>query len=480
MGSSISDVRLGQSRAIEPDCGVARPSVMWFRRDLRLADNPALSVAAEHGPVVPLFVIDPVLFERSGTPRAAFLVAALRELGASMDRKLVVRFGDPIAVVPAVAAEVAADTVFAAGDHGPYGTRRDRAVSAALAADGRRLELIASPYAVEPGSVRKQDGSTYRVFTPFARAWAARGWDAPMAAPRVDWLGDPEVACAGYPRIPPTAVQIPPAGERAAHERLDAFLAGPLARYDTGRDRPDLEGTSRLSVDLRWGVLHPRQILVHLGDEPAHRSFRGELAWREFYADVLHHRPDAAWHELQPAMAAMAVDRDGPAHARFACWSAGTTGYPIVDAGMRQLDATGWMHNRVRMIAASFLVKDLHLPWQWGARHFMDHLVDGDLASNSQGWQWVAGTGTDAAPYFRIFNPVVQGRRFDPDGSYVRRWVPELADVAGPGVHEPWTAATTRLDYPDRIVDHAAERDEALARYDAVRSPHRRTGPGSR
>ena len=446
---------------------MAAPSIMWFRRDLRLADNPALLAAASAGlPVVPLYVIDPVLFGGSGAPRAAFLVASLRELAASMGEALVVRHGAPCEVVSAVAAEVGASQVFAAEDFGPYGARRDRSVASQLTAHGRELRLIGSSYAVPPGRVRKDDGRPYSVFTPFSRSWRAVGWPAPVAAAEVDWLGGPAVRSDGLPVAPEVSCALPSAGERAAHERLDEFVGSDLDAYAEQRDRPDLAGTSSLSPYLRWGALHPRQALAHLGDSKAHTVFRNELAWREFYADVLHDHPLSAWHDLQPKLSAMTTD-DGPvALERFAAWCAGRTGYPIVDAGMRQLAATGWMHNRVRMIVASFLVKDLHLPWQWGARFFMDHLVDGDLASNNHGWQWTAGTGTDAAPYFRIFNPVLQAERYDPDGAYVRRWVPELAHVPRRDLHAPWTARSgSPLGYEAPIVDHATERDEALRRF---------------
>jgi len=268
---------------------------------------------------------------------------------------------------------------------------------------------------------------------------------------------------------PPAGVALPPPGERAGLRRWAAFRDEALAGYVERRDRPDLHGTSRLSPYLKFGCVHPRTVLAGLGDTPAEERWRAELCWREFYADVLWHHPASARRSLQPVMAAMRVDRD---EERFAAWAEGRTGYPVVDAGMRQLRAEGWMHNRVRMIVASFLVKDLHLDWTLGARHFMAHLVDGDLSSNSHGWQWVAGTGTDAAPYFRVFNPVTQGRRFDPDGTYVRRWVPELAAIAGADVHEPWTIPALPLGvepYPAPIVDHVRERDEALSRYRALR-----------
>ncbi len=441
-------------------------SVFWFRRDLRLADNPALAAAATEGDVVPLFVLDPVLWQRSGAPRRAFLADSLRSLSEAMGGALVVREGDPSEVVPALAAEVDALRVHAAEDFGPYGRRRDGCVAARLVTEGRRLVLTGSPYAVAPGLVRKADGDPYAVFTPFSRAWLSAGWSAPSVPPTVSWAS---VTSDAWPEAEAPGVELPVAGERAAHERLDEFVTGPLGAYNARRNDPGIDGTSRLSPYLRWGALHPRQALAHLGPSKAHQVFRAEIAWREFYADVLHHHPTSGAENLNRRMDAMPVDTDAPARMRFTAWTQGRTGYPIVDAGLRQLLATGWMHNRVRMITASFLVKDLHLPWQWGARHFMAHLVDGDLASNSHGWQWTAGTGTDAAPYFRIFNPVLQAMKFDPQGAYVRRWLPELDGVADRHVHEPWTSPKgLPFAYPPPMVDHAAERQEALRRYQLV------------
>ncbi|MGN6130350.1 MAG: cryptochrome/photolyase family protein, partial [Nocardioidaceae bacterium] len=264
----------------------------------------------------------------------------------------------------------------------------------------------------------------------------------------------------------PADLTLPEAGERAALARWRDFLDEAVEEYDDGRDRMGVDGTSRMSVHLKWGEIHPRTMLADL----AHRrsqgaaTYRKELAWREFYADVLWHRPETAREYLRREFAAMAYDAPGE---QLAAWEEGRTGYPIVDAGMRQLRATGWMHNRVRMVVASFLVKDLHLEWQHGARHFMRWLVDGDLASNQHGWQWTAGCGTDAAPYFRVFNPVAQGTRFDPAGDYVRRWLPELADVPAKHVHEPWKSPDgPPQGYPDPIVDHKLERQEALERYE--------------
>ena len=445
-------------------------AVMWFRRDLRVADHPALAAALAHGTTTPLFVLDPVFLQRSGAARLAFMYRTLRDLDAQLGGALVVRHGDPREVVTQVAGEVGADLVTVSGDFAPYGSRRDDDVSQRLAGIGVRLERVGTPYAVQPGTVRKPDGTPYAVFTPFSRGWNAVGWREPLAAPaNPDLRGAPDVASDGIPADPHVDADLPAAGEAAAWKRWEHFAADALSRYKEERNFPDRDGCSMLSPYLRFGTLHPRQLLAELHPNPNHDHYRSELCWREFYADVLHHQPDTAWNNLQPKMNAMPVDTDARAKERFAAWCAGRTGYPIVDAGMRQLLATGWMHNRVRMIVASFLVKDLHLPWQWGARHFMRHLVDGDLASNNHGWQWTAGTGTDAAPYFRIFNPAMQAEKYDPNGTYVRTWVPEIADVADRFVHEPHLApGGIPAGYVAPIVDHSTERNESLRRYQLV------------
>ncbi len=436
---------------------------MWFRRDLRLTDNPALVAAGADGAdVVPVFVVDPA-FASSGGPRLGYLHEALVALDASLRERhgvgLVLRHGDPAQVISQLAVEVDAQTVFVARDYAPYGRRRDAATKAALEDVGRRLVGVGSPYAVPPGGVTKDDGSPYAVFTPFSKVWRRVGWDAPADAPGNDigFVGASEQALASDPigARPDAGIELPPVGEAAARDRWMSFRSaddsdpGPAAveAYGDRRDLPAIDGTSRLSAALKWGTIHPRQLLADLDASGAgskgHTVFSSELAWREFYADVLFREPRTAWENLNPKMDAMPVDTDAAARKRFDRWTAGETGFGIVDAGMRQLAATGWMHNRVRMIVASFLVKDLHLPWQWGARWFMQHLIDGDLASNNHGWQWAAGTGTDAAPYFRVFNPHLQQERYDPDGSYVARWVPN----------------------PVRpMLDHKAERDEALRR----------------
>lgn len=433
--------------------------VMWFRRDLRLEDHPALAAAAEAGRVLPLFVVDPVLMATSGAPRAAYLRDCLAALDDATGGNLVVRHGDPVEVVPQVADEVAAPTVFVTRDHGPYGRRRDEEVADRLRADDRRLRGIGSNYALEPGTVQKDDGAPYAVYTPFSKRWFSILADDSYSVPGdgrvdVDWATTDHD---GLPERPDPGCELPPAGERAAHDVWRAFLDDGVQRYDDRRNDPAGDATSHLSPHLKWGAIHPRRLLndLHAGNGirgGGPRTFASELAWRDFYADVLFHRPRTAWWNLRDELSEMRLDTDDDARARFERWCEGRTGFPIVDAGMRQLLATGWMHNRSRMITASFLVKDLHLPWQWGARHFLDHLVDGDLASNNHGWQWAAGTGTDAAPYFRVFNPTTQFERFDPDGEYAARWIPEYGTD----------------DYPEEMVDHAAERAEALARYEAA------------
>ena len=451
-------------------------SVLWFRRDLRLADHPALVVAlAAADEVVPLFVLDPALLDPAGAPRTAFLFGCLEHLAARTDGALVLRSGDPVVEVPRLADEVGADRVHVTADFGPYGHRRDEAVAAALAGQGRSLVRVGTPYATAPGSLTTGSGTSFKVFTPYFKAWQRVPLEAPEPAPE-----DPRWATGveGVPLPPPpdlAGARILEPGEEAATRRLDRFVDEALERYGDDRDNPAVEGTSRLSVDLKYGTVHPRQLLARAGKGAGGDRFRFEVAWRDFYASILFERPETARHPLRSEMDAIQVDEGPAADERFRAWAEGRTGYPIVDAGMRQLLGEAYVHNRVRMIVASFLVKDLHLDWRRGARHFMRHLQDGDLASNNHGWQWVAGTGTDAAPYFRVFNPVTQGKRFDPEGAYIRRWVPELAGLEGAAIHEPWKTGGGEqgqlfAGYPPPIVDHAVERAEALRRYEALRA----------
>jgi deoxyribodipyrimidine photo-lyase len=441
-------------------------SVMWFRRDLRLADNPALLAAlagAADTQVVPLFVLDPALRCPAGAARRAYLEASLTDLGMRVGG-LQLRRGDPVREVAEVARAADASTVHVAEDFGPHGRQRDLDVEAELARHGISLVRTGSPYAVEPGRVVNKTGDHYQVFTPYSRAWRDHGWRTPLEPPRaVHWVRPLKNHPLDDAPIP-AGLRLPAAGESAAHRRWRDFLERHLGDYALTRDRPDLEGTSRMSTHLKWGEIHPRTMLADLARHPGAgaATYTTELAWREFYADVLWRSPGSAREYLNPEFARMEYDRPG---IRFTAWCDGLTGYPIVDAGMRQLRSEGWMHNRVRMIVASFLVKDLHIEWRHGARHFMRWLADADLASNQHGWQWAAGCGTDASPYFRIFNPTLQGKRFDPHGDYVRRYVPELRPVDEKSIHEPWT-----LDggppggYPSPIVDHRHERRESLRR----------------
>ena len=445
-------------------------AVLWLRRDLRLSDHPALLAARDEADeVLPLFVLDPALQQPSGAPRLAFLYRCLRELEERTDGRLRVLTGPPEQVVPRLARDVEATGVHVSSDHGPYGRQRDERVRDALG----DVPLVAtgSPYGVTPGTLSKDDGTPYRVYTPYARAWRARGLHTPALTPRVVHWTDGGARTDVIPADPDLrGVELPPAGEGAALARWKEFLADGVSSYAETRNRPGVDGTSRLSVYLKYGCLHPRTLHADLGRGDGERVFGGELIWRDFYADVLWHRPETAREDLQPQLAGLRYDSGRAADERFERWATGTTGYPIVDAGMRQLLGEAWMHNRVRMIVASFLTKDLHVYWTRGARHFMRHLRDGDLASNSHGWQWVAGTGTDASPYFRVFNPVKQGRDHDPDGDYIRRWVPELRSLTGREVHEPWLLPDGPPNgYPLPVVDHAEERAETLRRYAEVK-----------
>ncbi len=422
------------------------PTLLWFRRDLRLHDlPPLLDAATPDGDVLACYVLDPRLQASSGPRRLQYLYDALRELHDRLDGRLLVTRGRPEKRIPKLAKDIGATSVHVSADYSPFGRKRDAAVRDALG--DVPLEDAGSPYLVSPGRITKGDGSAYKVFTPFYEAWRRHGWRTPAesSAESANWIDPAEVS--GGIEIPDAGVKLAlPAGETAAREQWANFVDSGLDSYADDRNRPDLDVTSRMSAHLKFGAIHPRTMATDLGRGKGAQAYLRELAFRDFYASVLYEWPDSAWWNWNKAFDAIQVDED---RELFEAWKAGRTGFPIVDAGMRQLAETGWMHNRVRMIVASFLVKDLHLPWQWGARWFLEQLVDGDMANNQHGWQWTAGCGTDAAPYFRVFNPTTQGDKFDPDGAYVRRWVPEVDDD----------------DYPEPIVDHATERKEALRRY---------------
>jgi deoxyribodipyrimidine photo-lyase len=446
--------------------------VLWFRRDLRIHDNPALVDAVEgawadgDGNVVAVVLIDPNLWPGWGPGKQAYLIDSLRSLDESLGGNLVIRHGKAQDVIPAIAKEFGVSAVHCAADYTGNGIARDNEVASKLSASGIEFVKTGSGYAVAPGRVAKDDGTYYKVYTPFYKRWMIHGWRTPAADPvkAPNWIGVD--TCDGYPDRPDTgSVEIPRAGEAAALELFETFLAGPIDTYDEDRNRPDLAGTSRLSIALKWGEIHPRTLLARLGDSKGHEVFRKEIAWREFYAEVAFQRPDTFTDYFNPLYAQMQYDTGKEADEKFLAWCEGRTGYPFVDAGMRQLRAEGWMHNRVRMVVASFLLKDLHIEWQRGANYFFDWLLDGDLASNSHGWQWTAGCGTDASPYYRVFNPIGQGIKFDPNGEYVRKYIPELAHIPGGAVHEPWNVpGAFDHGYPEPIVDHAAERLEALDR----------------
>ncbi len=439
---------------------------MWFRRDLRICDNPALLEAINSADeIVPVFILDEKLINQSGSKRLAYLGNSLRALDESLGNKLHICVGDQVEVLKELKARYNATSVHISTEFEPYGAARDARVEAA----GISLTRTGSPYAVAPGRVLKpSDATPYRVYTPFYRAWCVHGWRKPAAAPKEIKAVTPSEKDRNFPdwKIP-EGTEIFTAGEKAAQARWKVFKKDGLQSYDEDRNFAGIDGTSKLSAHLKWGEIHPRTLLAELGEEKAHDVFRKEIAWREFYADVLFNNPGTDTEYYAPKFKEMRYDK--PAQ-QLKAWQEGRTGYPFVDAGMRQMLKEGWMHNRVRMVVASFLVKDLHLEWQHGADFFMEHLVDFDVASNAHGWQWTAGCGTDASPYYRVFNPIEQGRRFDENGDYIRKYVPELAHLSAAEIHEPWLFLDGySKGYPERIVDHAAERIESLARLEEIK-----------
>jgi deoxyribodipyrimidine photo-lyase len=438
-------------------------AIIWFRRDLRISDNPALLAAVEASDeIVPLFIMNEEVANNSGPYRLAYLAKSLQSLDKSLSEKLLVISGDPSTVLKDVMARYQATSIHVSTDYTPYGVARD----AKVLENGIELTQTGSSYAVAPGRVRKSDETPYKVYTPFYRGWCTHGWRAPAVKPLNIKVAEP---LKGDRNLPNWQLDIDiAAGEEVALARWQEFQRNGLDSYDENRNFAGIDGTSRLSAHLRWGEIHPRTLLAKLGDSKAHDVFRKEIAWREFYADVLHHNPQTTWDYYAPRFKEMRYEKPD---SKFNAWCEGKTGYPFVDAAMRQLVNTGWMHNRTRMVVASFLVKDLHLEWQHGARFFSQHLIDYDIASNSHGWQWTAGCGTDASPYYRVFNPIEQGKRFDADGDYIRKYVPELAHLSASEIHEPWLYLDGYSNgYPERIVDHAAERIESLARLAEIKA----------
>jgi len=460
-----------------------KTAIWWIRRDLRLSDNLALAAALDRAEVViPVFILDPKLLasQYAGQGRVAFLFEGLRLLEADLRQRggaLIVRQGDPLEALHKLQGETGAEGIFAQADVSPYARHRDGRL-------GRELPLTFTQGVTvyPPEILHKPDGSPYTVFTPFSRMWRNLPFPGdPLPAPeRLAPL--PPITSLGVPDSPrhPTESHFP-AGEAEAQRRLAAFTDFAINQYAEDRNRMDLNGTSRLSPYLRFGMLSAQQAAwaargaeAQAKDADAQQgaeTWLSELIWREFYTTILYYYPEVRHTAFRPELRNIPW-QDDPAG--FAAWTDGRTGYPVVDAAMRQLNATGWMHNRARMIVASFLTKDLLIDWRLGERYFMQRLLDGDPAANNGGWQWTAGTGTDAAPYFRVFNPILQGKKFDPQGAYVRHWIPELATVPDAFIHTSWEMpsdvqreASCRIgkDYPAPIVDHAFARQRALAAY---------------
>jgi deoxyribodipyrimidine photo-lyase len=473
------------------------PALHWFRQDLRLGDNPALSAAIATGrAVIPVFVLDQRAVSR-WTPGAAsrwWLHHSLAALAESLQRAgapLVLRRGAAIDLLPKLARETGAGAVFWTRCYEPCAAAQEAELASALAALGVEGRRFGGQLLYEPEAISTSEDQPYRVFTPFWRACQReREPKAPQPAPEriqsvakqpeserlEDWRLLPTPDWAGGLRDSWTP------GEAGARQRLQAFLDESVGGYKKRRDRVDLAGTSKLSPHLHHGEISPRQcwhaVSAWIGRGDAStggKAFLRELIWREFSYHLLHHFPTLPEEPFRPEFAAFPWLDD---EAALKAWQRGRTGYPIVDAAMRELWHTGWMHNRARMVVASFLIKDLLTPWQHGEAWFWDTLVDADLANNAASWQWVAGCGADAAPYFRIFNPVLQGRKFDPEGDYVRRWLPELAKLPAAEIHAPWQASELVLSdagvrlgetYPRPLVDHGEARQRALAAYDRVK-----------
>ena len=444
-----------------------KTSIMWFRRDLRINDHPALMAAIESADqVIPLFILDKKQIDEAGEKLLAYMGQSLRALDESLGNRLHIIEGDQVEVLKELIAQHDVQEVHISAEYERYGAERDARVEAA----GIKLVRTGSPYAVTPGRVLKpSDATPYKVYTPFYRGWRTHGYRAPAVTPKKFAVVQPTDKYRAFPDFQfPEGVQIIEAGEVAALKRFEAFTKSGLESYDENRNFASMDGTSKMSTYLKFGEIHPRTLLANLGESKAHDTFRKEIAWREFYADVLFNNPMTDVDYYAPKFAEMRYDKPGK---QFKAWCEGKTGYPFVDAAMRQLIQEGWMHNRTRMVVASFLVKDLHLEWQIGERFFAEHLVDYDVASNAHGWQWTAGCGTDASPYYRIFNPIEQGRRFDENGDYIRRYVPELAHLSASEIHEPWLFLDGySKGYPERVVDHATERLESLARLQEIKA----------
>ncbi|MFM7014039.1 MAG: cryptochrome/photolyase family protein [Actinomycetota bacterium] len=447
--------------------------IFWFRRDLRLSDNPALNSAIKASgkdSLIPIYWLRAETLNSLSPNRAHSLTESLKQLSNSVDNTLSITGAKTAKEFAAEILRAGVSEVYATESFDPEGIAEQRVLQAELAKHSIQLLMQDSYYAVRPGTVLKpQDSSPYRVYTPFYKAWLQIGWEKPHKL-----IAGAHWERASFGKDIPTPATKPGftirAGEAYAKATFERFKGKRLMAYSENRNRADLNGTSKLSHALAHGEIHPRTLLAALGNSDGEIVFGKEIAWREFYADVLFHNPHTLDGYYEPRFAQMRYDTGKEAESKFERWKNGTTGFPMVDAGMRQLLAEGWMHNRVRMIVASFLVKDLHLEWKLGASWFEQNLTDYDPASNSHGWQWTAGCGTDASPYYRVFNPILQGYKFDPDGNYVRKYVPELSHIPQSQVHEPWLLIDGLANgYPEPMLDHSEERAESLLRLEEIK-----------
>jgi deoxyribodipyrimidine photo-lyase len=463
---------------------MTQPTLIWLRQDLRVSDHAALSAAAAKGPIIPVYILDdetPGAWKMGAASRW-WLHKSLESLGAKMP--LVLKRGRADLVVADLLAKTNAAAVHFTRDYAPWSGALEQRVKAACEKAGAACHRHSGFLLHEPEAIRNGSGECYKVYTPFSRVCFAAGEPRPLKpAPKFeisrtecqsDALGD----WALLPTTPDWSQGIAQTwqpGEDHAQELLYTFLDGGLTDYAEGRDRPDKPFTSRLSAHLHFGEISPHQIwhatrsaMAKAGGTLDHsgEKFLKEVLWREFSYHLLHHFPHFPDRPFKPEFSDFPWVADLTA---LQAWQQGKTGFPIVDAGMRELWHTGIMHNRVRMIVASFLIKDLLVPWQEGEKWFWDTLVDADIAANAAGWQWVAGCGADASPYYRIFNPVLQGQKFDPDGDYVKKWVPELKDIPTEFIHTPWQMAVPPKAYPSPIVDHAFARDRALAAFKKIK-----------
>jgi deoxyribodipyrimidine photo-lyase len=451
--------------ATEPAAG-SDIGVVWFRRDLRLQDNPAWAEATtNHRQVVALFVVEPALMDAAGPHRIRTLLAHLQALDGrltDLGAGLTVRTGPATAAIPSLLAECGSTDLYLNLDYSRYAGRRDGPI---LTNSGTTVHGHHGNVIHRPGTILTGQGTLSKVFSAFQRRWAATptpGWPEAGDSQPITLVSDP------LPMVDDDGYH---GGEDGAWQRLNSWL-DVVDHYEESRHVPSIHGTSELSADLRFGTLAARTVAETVGDgTPGRRAFVRQLAWRDWWAHTLAQSPDLSTRELNPRYRGIEWrhDPDG-----LEAWQAGRTGYPLVDAGMRQLAATGWMHNRVRMVCASFLVKDLLIDWRLGEAHYRRLLIDGEPGQNGGNWQWVAGTGPDAAPYFRIFNPVTQSKRFDPSGDYIRRWVPELSELDDKAIHQPWASGPLELaadgvvlgdSYPLPMVDHGQARERTIETY---------------